>query len=83
MARRKTVWVLWARTWNNGGVKLYRVTSKKVYQSYHEKMKGWLALQAKKGFATGEDMPTYFQESTDKELLMQVMKLAQPLATKT
>jgi hypothetical protein len=77
--RKKTVWVLWARSWNRGTTNLCRVTSKKVYQKYVELMKQQLQRNEKYGFASAEGLPAYYQESTDKAALQTMRDLAQPL----
>ena len=79
MPRKKTVWVLWARSWNRGTTNLCRVTSKKMYQSYVALMKWKLKNDEKHGFDSVEGLPTYYQESTDKAALQTMRDLAQPL----
>ena len=79
MPRKKTVWVLWARSWNRGTTNLCRVTSKKVYQKYVAMMKAQLRRNEKYGFDSVEGLPTYYQESTDKAALQAMRDLAQPL----
>ena len=81
--RKKTVWVLWARSWNRGTTNLCRVTSKKVYQKYVAVMKKRLKQNVKNGFESPfespEGLPTYYQESADKAALQAMRDLAQPL----
>lgn len=79
MPRKKTVWVLWARSWNRGTTNLCRVTSKKVYQNYVAMMKAQLRRNEKYGFDSVEGLPTYYQEGTDKAALQAMRDLAQPL----
>lgn len=76
--RKKTVWVLWARSWNRGTTNLCRVTSKKVYQKHVALMKRTIARRGDL-FGTGEGLPTYYQESADKAALQTMRDLAQPL----
>jgi hypothetical protein len=77
--RKKTVWVLWARSWNKGTTNLCRVTSKKVYQKYVALMKSNLKRNEKHGFKSVEGLPTYYQEGADKAALQAMRDLAQPL----
>lgn len=77
--RKKTVWVLWARSWNRGTTNLCKVTSKKVYQKYVAKIKQRLKQNVKHGFDSLEGLPTYYQESADKAALQAMRDLAQPL----
>lgn len=79
---RERVWVLWARTWNNGDTRLHKVTSKRVWQKYVEVMKrthknykeGWLMLPS-----YVETLPKFYQESTDKAALEIMRDLAHPV----
>ena len=77
--RKKTVWVLWARSWNRGTTNLCRVTSKKVYQKYVALMKWKLNNDEKYGVDSYEGLPTYYQESADRTTLQAMRDIAQPL----
>jgi hypothetical protein len=76
--RKRRVWVLWARTWNNGDVRIHRVTSKKVYQKYMAKMNGYMEVYDIRG-GLSEGLPAYRCESTDKVMLETMRDLAHPV----
>lgn len=71
--KRNTVWVLWARTFRNGDVYMFRVTSKKVWQYICEIHK---LIEQRMDEPRGE-YPQYFAESTDRELMLTMLELAQ------
>ena len=79
MARQR-VWVLWARTWHNGGTNVYRVTSKKAWQRYAAKVKEQHIRSKEQDRSFREDMPTFFHEGNDKDALLKMLELAQPLS---
>jgi hypothetical protein len=82
---RQRVWVLWARTWNNGDTRLYKVTSKRAWQKYVERVKLMHKRLATKThtFPTyAEALPKYFHESNDINALLKMQELAQPLGVK-
>ena len=78
MARQR-VWVLWARTWY-GGAYAYRVTSKGVWQRYAAKLKEQHIRSKEQDRSFREDMPTFFHEGNDKDALLKMLELAQPLS---
>ena len=79
MARQR-VWVLWARTWYEGRTHVYRVTSKGVWQRYTAKMKERHIRSGEQDPGFREDMPTFFYEGNDKNALLKMLELAQPLS---
>ncbi len=81
MARQR-VWVLWSRTWH-GGANLYRVTSKKAWQRYAAKVKEQHIRSKEQDRVFREDMPTFFHEGNDKNALLKMLELAQPLSVDT
>lgn len=79
---RKRVWVLWARTWNNGDTRLHKVTSKKAWQKYVGKIKAKLKDYELRGYMPlgyVEGVPKFYQEGADKAALEIMRDLAQPL----
>ena len=82
MARQR-VWVLWARTWYEGRTHVYRVTSKGVWQRYTAKIKEQHIRSEGHDRKFREDMPTFFGEGNDKNALLKMLELAQPLSVET
>lgn len=82
MARQR-VWVLWARTWNNGNTRLQKVSSKRVWQKYVAGMKknhkDWLQHRGSALPSYVESLPKFYQESTDRRALEIMRDLAQSL----
>lgn len=79
MARQR-VWVLWARTWNNGDTRLLKVTSKVTWQRYVAAVK---KHHKKIRPSYEESLPKYFHEGNDKNALLKMLELAQPLSVET
>jgi hypothetical protein len=75
--------VLWARTWHGGGTNVYRVTSKKAWQRYAAKLKEQHIRSKEQDRSFREDMPTFFHEGNDKDALLKMLELAQPLSVET
>jgi hypothetical protein len=77
---RQRVWVLWARTWNNGNTRLLKVTRKETWQKHLAKMK---ERREKVRPSYEESLPTFFHESNDRDTLLKMLELAQPLSVET